>query len=137
MHVTTSFIFKCMFFILRVSSGQYDQIKIPECDYPYMKHRMNSDDPKYSVFELEHFYTGIKYKVVDSMLDHPSSPITSAWETHIVHTSLSFHFAHSNFGRYVHYKLMEQDKGQLRIYHKLKNFGIKNMNETVWLLKTL
>ncbi|CAF4374823.1 unnamed protein product, partial [Rotaria sordida] len=89
------------------------------------------------VLELEHFYTGIKYKIIDNILEHPSTAIKNAWESHIVYTSMYFNFTHSTFGSYIHYKPIEHDKGQLCIYHKLKKFGIDNMNETVWLLKTV
>jgi 2-polyprenyl-3-methyl-5-hydroxy-6-metoxy-1,4-benzoquinol methylase len=143
MQVATGFLFICMFLTSGVSSTYYNQVKIPEPDFQnivnnlQMKYRMNYDDAKNCVLELEHFYTGIKYKIIDSILDHPQTAIKNAWETHIVYTSMYFNFTHSTFGTYIHYKPTEQDKGQLHVYDKLKKFGINNMNETVWLLKTL
>ncbi|CAF2642770.1 unnamed protein product [Rotaria sp. Silwood2] len=125
-----------------MSSTNYNRVKIPERDFQYIiknlqiKYRMNYEDAKMCVLELEHFYTGIKYKIVDSMLDHPPTAIKNAWESHIVYTSMYFNFTHSTFSTYVHYEPIEHDKGQLHIYHKLKKFGINNMNEAVWLLKT-
>ncbi|CAF3692958.1 unnamed protein product [Rotaria sp. Silwood1] len=143
MQVATGFLFNCMFLIFGVSSTNYNQVKLPKNDFQYIinnlqiKYKMNYEDAKRCVTELEHFYTGIKYKIIDNMLDHPSTAIKNAWESHIIYTSMYFNFTHSTFGTYVHYQPIEHDKGQLNIYNKLKTFGINNMNETVWLLKTL
>ncbi|CAF4934001.1 unnamed protein product [Rotaria sp. Silwood1] len=143
MQVATGFLFNCMLLIFGVSSTNYNQVKLPKNDFQYIinnlqiKYKLNYEDAKRCVTELEHFYTGIKYKIIDNVLDHPSTAIKNAWESHIIYTSMYFNFTHSTFGTYVHYQPIEHDKGQLNIYNKLKTFGINNMNETVWLLKTL
>ena len=139
--ISAGFVFNFILIILRVSSEDYDLVQIPEYDRSYivntltMKYAMTHDDAKNCVTELEYFYTGLKYKAIDNMSDHPPSAIRNAWEIHIVYTSIYFDFTYSKFGTYIHHKPMEQDKGQLYLYHKLKNFGIKNMNETIWLLE--
>jgi SAM-dependent methyltransferase len=130
-----------MILIFGVSSKHYDRIRIPERDFQYIvhslqiKYRLNSDDAKNCVLELEHFYTGIKYNILNSELDRPPTAILNAWETHIVYTSMYFNFTHSIFGKYIHYKPIEQDKGQLYVYDLLKQASINTMNETVWLLE--
>jgi hypothetical protein len=141
MHVAAVFFIIYICLIFGVSSTHYNQVKLPQRDCQYiinylqMKYSMNYDDAKSCVFELEHFYTGIKYKIVNSLLDHPPTVIKKAWEAHIIYTSMYINFTHSTFGTYVHYKPIEQNKGQLHIYDKLKKFRINNMNETVWLME--
>ncbi|CAF5142528.1 unnamed protein product, partial [Rotaria sp. Silwood1] len=81
MQVATGFLFNCMLLIFGVSSTNYNQL--------------NYEDAKRCVTELEHFYTGIKYKIIDNVLDHPSTAIKNAWESHIIYTSMYFNFTHS------------------------------------------
>ncbi|CAF0952572.1 unnamed protein product [Rotaria sordida] len=94
-----------MFLIFGVSSINYNQVKIPERDFQYIinnlqiEYRMNYEDAKRCVLELEHFYTGIKYKIIDNILEHPSTAIKNAWESHIVYTSMYFNFIIVQFGR--------------------------------------
>lgn len=141
METATKFLFICVCLISRVSSTDYSQVKIPKRDFQYivyglqMIYKMNYDDAKNCVLELEHFYSGIKYKIIDNSIDHPQTVINNAWEIHIMNTPMYFSFTHSTFGKYLHYRPVEREKGELYAYQKLKYFGINNMNETVWLLK--
>ncbi|CAF1319480.1 unnamed protein product [Adineta ricciae] len=96
---------------------------------------MNYDDAKNSISQLQHFFTGIKYQIIDNIIHHPQGTIRNAWEIYIIHTTIYHDFCHATFGRYIHYiPTTVDDKGQLCVYNKLKNFGINNLNETVWLL---
>ena len=120
-------------------SFSYEPVKIPEYDRKSIvhglrvKHGMSDEDAKECVIELEHYYTDLRYHVVDSLVDHPPRIITNAWEIHIVHTTLYYNFTHSTFGRFIHYKPIDQDNGQLQVFTKLEAFGIRNMNEQFWL----
>lgn len=139
--ISAGFVFNFILIIVRASTEDYDLVQIPKYDRSYIvntlttKYTMNPADAKNCVAELEYFYTGLKYKVIDNMLDHLPSVIRNAWEAHIIYTSIYFDFTYAKFGTYIHHKPMGQDKGQLHLYHKLQNFGIKNMNETIWLLE--
>ena len=121
------------------SSSTYEPVRIPEEDIKYIvnglhrKHGMRHGDAIDCVVELEHFYTGIRYGVVDSLVDHPPRIITNAWEMHIVHTSLYYNFTRTTFGRFIHYKPNDENKGQLIVFNKLEAFGIKNMDQDYWL----
>ena len=142
MKTRPKFLFICICLIFGISSRDYNQVKIPEHDFQYivyslqMIYGMNYDDAKNSVLELEHFYSGIKFHIIDNRTDHPQTAIKNAWEIHIINTRMYFNFTYSIFGEYLHYRPVEQQRGQLYVYEKLKYSGINNMNETVWLLKS-
>ncbi|UJR06960.1 hypothetical protein I4U23_011248 [Adineta vaga] len=119
----------CIFFIYGILSKSYDEVQIPMNDIQYIishlqiKYRMNYNDAKNCIIELEHFFTGIKYKIINNMIDHPPGAIKNTWEIYIVHTSMYYNFSYLTFDRYIHYTPLVEDKD--------------NMNETVWLLRSL
>nr|AEN94412.1 methyltransferase type 11 [Adineta vaga] len=143
MKIIVNLLLNCIFFIYGILSKSYDEVQIPMNDIQYIishlqiKYRMNYNDAKNCIIELEHFFTGIKYKIINNMIDHPPGAIKNTWEIYIVHTSMYYNFSYLTFDRYIHYTPLVEDKGQLYIYNKLRIFGIDNMNETVWLLRSL
>lgn len=138
--------------LLRYSVLCYETIIIPDKDIQYLYERlqtvehMSETDALNTILELENYYTGAK----NGLLGEPSEMVDKAWHEHILNTAMYFNFCESNFGYYLHHTpywtggnddetmqtIVSSPDFQTSMYTKLKNLGIANLNETVWIYKT-
>ncbi|CAF1575811.1 unnamed protein product [Rotaria sp. Silwood1] len=107
---------------------------------------MSDTDALNTIIELENYYTGVK----NGLIGEPSEMVDKAWHAHILNTPMYFSFCESIFGYYLHHipywtagsedqqtqAIVSSLDFKIPMYMKLKNLGIRHLNETIWTYKT-
>lgn len=150
------FIFICIMInhIEMVSTSDISQVKLSDLEVRYLTERLKKHenmcdyDIRYTIIELEHFYTAVKNS---NNMYEPSAMMDKAWHHHILNTKMyrifsRRHFAieilhHIPFWSGVDEQIENLSDGNqvldsIETYHTLVSiFGSENINKTVWFMK--